>query len=166
MQCFPWNQSKSGPDPKFMEHFKIRIQSKINEIRHSPDPVQSKSSSMLISVAHLCCVSDPWPPLVSCIWLLFLPSHGCYAVMWHCFVFRVLQLRLLLLPGASGTKLGSGCSWLIRDVWHTVTQWQCTCNEIIKNKAVALLCWLPIQKLCHEICSKFERMYCRIIYNK
>jgi len=92
MQCFPWNQSKSGPDPKFMEHFKIRIQSKINEIRHSPDPVQSKSSSMLISVAHLCCVSDPWPPLVSWIWLLFLPSHGCYAIMWHCFVFRVLQL--------------------------------------------------------------------------
>ena len=42
-------QSKSGPDPKFVKHFAIRIQSKINKIRHSPDPVRSKSSPMLIS---------------------------------------------------------------------------------------------------------------------
>jgi len=46
---FPLNQSKSGPDPKFLKHFTVRIQSKINWIRNSPDTVQSKSSPMLIS---------------------------------------------------------------------------------------------------------------------
>ena len=32
-----------------MKHFTVRIQSKINKIRHSPVPVQSKSGPMLIS---------------------------------------------------------------------------------------------------------------------
>jgi len=32
-----------------MKHFAVRIQSKINKIHQSPDPVQSKSSPMLIS---------------------------------------------------------------------------------------------------------------------
>ena len=46
---FSLTQSKSGPVPKFMNHFTVRIQSKINKIRHRPDPVQTKSSPMLIS---------------------------------------------------------------------------------------------------------------------
>jgi len=32
-----------------MKQFTVRIQSKFNKIRHGPDPVQSKSSPMLIS---------------------------------------------------------------------------------------------------------------------
>jgi len=32
-----------------MKQFAVRNQSKFNKIRHSPDPVQSKSSPMLIS---------------------------------------------------------------------------------------------------------------------
>jgi len=46
---FPLTQFKSGYDPKFMKHFTVRVQSKINKSRHSPDPVRSKSSPMLIS---------------------------------------------------------------------------------------------------------------------
>ena len=49
----PLTQSKPGPDPKFVKHFAFRIQSKINKIGHSPDPVQSKSSPMLISGGYL-----------------------------------------------------------------------------------------------------------------
>ena len=33
---FSLTQSKSGPDPKLMKQFTVRIQSKINKIRHSP----------------------------------------------------------------------------------------------------------------------------------
>jgi len=40
-------QSKSCPDPKFMKKITGRIQSKANKIRHSPDPVQSKSNAHL-----------------------------------------------------------------------------------------------------------------------
>jgi len=32
-----------------MKKFTVRIQSKFNKIQHSPDPVQSKPSAMLIS---------------------------------------------------------------------------------------------------------------------
>jgi len=35
--------------PKFMKHFAVRIQSKINRIRHSPDSVQSSSLVGIIS---------------------------------------------------------------------------------------------------------------------
>jgi len=45
-------QLKSGPDPKFMKQLTVRIQFKFNKIRHSPDPVQFKSSPMLISDTH------------------------------------------------------------------------------------------------------------------
>jgi len=39
-----WNyflltQFKSSPDSKYMKHFAVRAQSKINKVRHSPDPV-------------------------------------------------------------------------------------------------------------------------------
>jgi len=50
---FPLTQSKSDPDPKLMKQFTVRIQSKSNKIRHSPDPVQSKSSPLLISATRL-----------------------------------------------------------------------------------------------------------------
>ena len=50
---FPLTQSKTSLVPKFMKHFTVRVQSKINEIRHSPDPVQSNSSPMLISAAEM-----------------------------------------------------------------------------------------------------------------
>jgi len=46
---FPLTQSKSGLEPNFMKRFTVRIQSKINKISHIPDPVQSKTSPMLIS---------------------------------------------------------------------------------------------------------------------
>jgi len=36
-----------------MKDFTVRIQSKINKIRHSPGPVQSKSSPMLISDVNI-----------------------------------------------------------------------------------------------------------------
>ena len=36
-----------------MKQFTARIQTKVNKIRHSMDPVQSKSSPMLISVSQL-----------------------------------------------------------------------------------------------------------------
>jgi len=36
-----------------MKQSTVRIQSKFLEIRHSPDPVQSKSSPMLISVEQI-----------------------------------------------------------------------------------------------------------------
>jgi len=45
----PLTHSKSCPGPQFVQHFAVRLQSKFNKIRHSPDPVQSKSSPMLIS---------------------------------------------------------------------------------------------------------------------
>jgi len=40
----PLTKSKSDPDPKFVKHFTIRIQSKINTIHHSPDPIQVQSN--------------------------------------------------------------------------------------------------------------------------
>jgi len=45
---FAFTQSKSGPDPKLINHLTVQIQSKISKIRQSSGPVQSKSS------AHLC----------------------------------------------------------------------------------------------------------------
>jgi len=57
MLIFPLSQSNSGPDPNFMKKITVRIQSKSNKIRHSPDPVQSKSIPMLISAS-----SPPGPP--------------------------------------------------------------------------------------------------------
>jgi len=47
-QIFPLSLSKSGPDPKLLKKITVRIQSKSNKICHRPDPVQSKSSPMLI----------------------------------------------------------------------------------------------------------------------
>ena len=37
-----------------MQYFTVRFQSKINKILHSPNPVQSKSSPVLISVMQYC----------------------------------------------------------------------------------------------------------------
>jgi len=48
-QNFPISQSKCGPGPKFKKSIPVRFQFKSNKIRHSPEPVQSKSSPMLIS---------------------------------------------------------------------------------------------------------------------
>jgi len=51
---------------KIVKHFTDRNQSKINKIRHSPDPVQSKSSPMLISALdsspeiQILYTSDTW----------------------------------------------------------------------------------------------------------
>ena len=49
---FPLIKSKAGPDPNFLKRITVRIQSKFNKIRRSPDPVQSKSSqcSSLVGV--------------------------------------------------------------------------------------------------------------------
>jgi len=52
-QFFSINSVQIRPDPKFMKQFTIRIQSKFDKIRHSPDPVQSKSRPMLISFKPL-----------------------------------------------------------------------------------------------------------------
>jgi len=40
-------QSKSAPDPKFIKHFTVGVEIKINKIRHSPQ-IQVQSN------AHLC----------------------------------------------------------------------------------------------------------------
>jgi len=48
-QFFSNNSVQIRPDPKFMKQFTGRIQSKFIKIRHRPDPVQTKSSPMLIS---------------------------------------------------------------------------------------------------------------------
>jgi len=52
LNSFPLTQSKCGPNPKFMKQFTVRVQSKLNKIRHSSDPVHSKSSPTLISAAR------------------------------------------------------------------------------------------------------------------
>jgi len=49
---FPLTHSISSPDPIFLKRFTVWIQSNINKICHSPAPVQSKSSPMLISVTY------------------------------------------------------------------------------------------------------------------
>jgi len=46
---FPLIQSNSGSEPNFLKHFAVQSQPKINRIRNIPDPLQSKSSPMLIS---------------------------------------------------------------------------------------------------------------------
>ena len=48
-QFFSINSVQTGPGPKLMKHSAVRTQTKINNIRHIPDPVQSKYSPMLIS---------------------------------------------------------------------------------------------------------------------
>jgi len=53
MQFFPLTQSKCGSDPKILGQFAIRFQSKINNFRNRPDPVQPKSSPMIISDRHI-----------------------------------------------------------------------------------------------------------------
>jgi len=45
-QCFPFNQSESSSDPKFLKRITVRFQSKSNKIECSPCPVHSN--------AHLC----------------------------------------------------------------------------------------------------------------
>ena len=50
---FPLTQSKPGPVPKVLKRFTPRIQSKFNKICYISDPVQPKSSPMLISVWSL-----------------------------------------------------------------------------------------------------------------
>ena len=50
-QYFPLTQSKSGSDPKFLNQFNIRIQSKFNKIRHSPDPSSPVQCSSLVRVS-------------------------------------------------------------------------------------------------------------------
>jgi len=79
-------QSKPGPDPKFMKWFTVRIQSKFNKSHHSPDPVQSKTSPMLISARHCKTpmkMKNKIDSIGSYVWLFLLDFPQTEIACWN-----------------------------------------------------------------------------------
>ena len=87
-QIFPLSQSKSGLDPKFVKKITVRIQSKSNKIRNGPDPVQSKSSPMLISARDfkICAFRRIFKNVVIASEVNFFRISGIFPTCFCCFL--------------------------------------------------------------------------------